>query len=113
MSYEEETPAKGTTREALSGNEDYSEADGKLKAFNQRCDSYSVISKPQTLFLKPWEELVVKLQAKPSQEEAKRGTRGKTGNEGTVHCQGHGGIRHVAPRLATVDSARSDNDRHA
>ena len=46
---EEEGTLHKRIQESLSGNEEYDEADGKLKAFNQRCDSYSVIRKPQTL----------------------------------------------------------------
>ncbi|XRB15552.1 reverse transcriptase [Pseudoscourfieldia marina] len=45
---EEESSSSKRIQEALNGNEGYDEADGKLKAFNQRCDSYSVIRRPQT-----------------------------------------------------------------
>ncbi|XRB21605.1 reverse transcriptase [Pseudoscourfieldia marina] len=95
---EEESSSSKRIQEALNGNEGYDEADGKLKAFNQRCDSYSVIRRPQTFvhavesflktgsvaanwwhgyrtspeFLKSFEELEVKLQAtpRPSKEDA-------------------------------------------
>ena len=45
---EEESSSSKRIQEALNGNEGYDEADGKLKAFNQRCDSYSMIRRPQT-----------------------------------------------------------------